>query len=86
MSIDTLIGSLAAILTTIAFFPQALAVIRTRKAEGISLLMYGIFTVGVACWLVYGILIASVPILLANSVTLALALVILVMTWRIRRE
>ena len=73
----TIIGSLAAITTTISFFPQAVKVIRTRDTRSISLLMYCFFTFGVACWLIYGILRRDFPITAANAVTLLLACVIL---------
>ena len=53
----TLIGFIAAILTTFAFVPQVLRVWRTRSTSDISLGMYALFTLGVALWLVYGILI-----------------------------
>lgn len=72
-----LIGTIAALCTTLAFLPQVLHTWRTRDTEGISLTMYATFTTGVALWLVYGVLIASVPIIAANVVTLVLALVIL---------
>jgi MtN3 and saliva related transmembrane protein len=70
-------GYLAAILTTGSFVPQALKTIRSRNTSGISLAMYVIFTIGVAAWLVYGIAIQSWPMILANSVTLGLAVTIL---------
>ena len=76
------IGLFAATLTTAAFLPQALLVLRTRNTEGISLLMYVMFTVGVAGWLTYGILLANLPMILANGITLALALIILVLKVR----
>lgn len=71
-------GFLAAILTTTSFVPQAVKTIRTRNTSGISLAMYVIFTVGVGLWLVYGLLLGSWPMILANTVTLLLALTILV--------
>jgi MtN3 and saliva related transmembrane protein len=76
------LGGLAAILTTLSFAPQALLVIRTRNTAGISLTMYVMFTLGVACWGIYGVLKDSPSILLANIVTFALAAVIL--TFKIR--
>lgn len=76
------IGALAAILTTLSFVPQAILVIRTRRTEGISLTMYAMFTTGVAAWLVYGILLGSIPMIIANTVTLALASIILTIKTR----
>ena len=76
------IGYLAAALTTVAFVPQALHTLRSRDTRGISLAMYAIFTVGVACWLGYGMMLGSWPMILANVVTLALSAAILVLKLR----
>jgi MtN3 and saliva related transmembrane protein len=78
------IGYLAATLTTLAFVPQALHTWRLRSARGISLGMYVVFTIGIALWLLYGVLLGAWPIILANAITLALALSILVMAIRYR--
>ncbi len=76
------IGYLAACLTTLSFLPQALHTFRTRDVSGISLGMYATFTTGVALWLVYGLLVSAWPVVVANAVTLLLALAILVMKLR----
>ncbi len=76
------VGYLAAALTTIAFVPQAWHTWRTRATHGISLGMYSTFTAGVASWLVYGILLGAWPIIVANTITLALALFILALKLR----
>lgn len=80
--LSNLVGYPAAILTTIAFVPQAWHSWRTRDLSGISLPMYALFTLGVAFWLAYGILLGSVPIILANGITLALASLVLVLKIR----
>ncbi|HZK03432.1 MAG TPA: SemiSWEET transporter [Bacteroidaceae bacterium] len=72
-----LFGYIAAFLTSVSFIPQALKTIRTRDTQGISLLMYAIFSTGVLCWFIYGIAMKDLPILLANGVTLCFALIIL---------
>lgn len=76
-----LLGYGAAFLTTAAFVPQALHSWASRDLSGISLSMYSLFTLGVALWLAYGIALDSVPIILANSVTLALASMVLVLKY-----
>ncbi|OGT35317.1 MAG: hypothetical protein A3K00_03005 [Gallionellales bacterium RIFOXYD2_FULL_52_7] len=76
------IGSAAATLTTTAFIPQALKVWHTRHTADISLGMYAMFTLGVALWLAYGILLQAWPIIVANSITLLLAGAVLVMKMR----
>jgi MtN3 and saliva related transmembrane protein len=70
-------GSIGGVLTTICFIPQAIKLIRTRHTEGVSVLMYATFTLGVLFWLVYGIMLNSTPMIVANSVTLALSVTIL---------
>jgi MtN3 and saliva related transmembrane protein len=76
------IGSIAAVLTTASFVPQAWHSFKTRDVSGISLGMYSVFTLGVALWLLYGILLYSWPLMIANSITLVLAAAILVMKLR----
>ncbi len=71
------IGFLAAILTTVAFVPQALKTIESRDTSSISLWMYVIFTAGVFLWLIYGLAIVNYPVILANIVTFLLAATIL---------
>jgi MtN3 and saliva related transmembrane protein len=77
-----LLGYGAAVLTTVAFIPQAWQTWKTRRAEGVSLSMYCIFATGVAMWLAYGVLLGSTPVIVANAITLALALFIMVMKIR----
>ncbi len=74
---NDLVGYPAAALTTIAFLPQAWKSWQTRDMSGISLPMYALFTLGVAFWLLYGILLRSAPIIIGNGITLALASVVL---------
>ncbi len=73
------VGTIAATLTTLAFIPQAYHSYKTRDMSGISLPMYTVFTLGVAMWLTYGILKHDWPIIIANIITLALSLMILVL-------
>jgi MtN3 and saliva related transmembrane protein len=84
MTLTDIVGTLAAVLTTISFLPQALHTFRTKDVRGISLGMYSAFTLGVALWLVYGLLLDAWPVVVANCVTLALASAILVMKLRYR--
>ena len=77
MQFFTFLGYVAAVLTTISFVPQALLIIKTKDTKGISLPMYILFTIGVACWLLYGIYFGMIPVIIANFITLALEIVIL---------
>jgi MtN3 and saliva related transmembrane protein len=72
-----MIGYLAATLTTASFLPQAILTIRTKDTESLSLSMYSLFTLGVFCWLIYGLYIWNKAIIFANAITLVLAASIL---------
>ncbi len=80
----TWIGIAAAILTTVAFAPQAIQAWRSRSTRDVSLAMFSMMVAGIALWLVYGLLIDDLPLILANAVTLLLAGAILVAKIRFR--
>jgi MtN3 and saliva related transmembrane protein len=79
MSIEILVSAAAATLTTAAFVPQALHIIRHKETRAISLFMYVSFATGVALWLLFGTLIGNWPIIVSNAITLVLALAIIAM-------
>ena len=76
------VGSTAAFCTTVSFLPQLVRVWRRKQAEDISLTMFLLFCLGLCCWLIYGIGLHSMPMIMANAVTLVLALAILVLKLR----
>lgn len=76
------IGLIAGTLTTIAFFPQLLKIWQTQSAKDVSLVMIVTFSFGVFLWIVYGVAIGAMPIVVANVVTLTLAILILVLKIR----
>ena len=71
------IGYIAASLTTISFLPQVILTLKTKNTQSISLSMYIIFVAGTSCWLAYGILLQSTPMVLANLVTVLLSSIVL---------
>jgi MtN3 and saliva related transmembrane protein len=78
------IGSLAAACTTLCWVPQAVKIIREKQTQGISLVTQSVFTVGLALWLAYGLLLTNWPLMLANAVTLVFSLTILALKVRYR--
>ena len=82
MQLADWIGSIAATLTTVSFIPQVWKVWQTSHTHDISLGMYIAFTGGVALWLLYGILLGSWPIIIANTITFCLAGAVLIMKIR----
>jgi len=69
-----ILGLIAATCTTFAFIPQVYKVWQEKSAKDISLTMYLILTLGLVLWLIYGINIESLPVILANGITLVLVL------------
>ncbi|NEQ29373.1 MAG: hypothetical protein F6K28_62735 [Microcoleus sp. SIO2G3] len=68
---------MAGTLTTIAFLPQLIKTWRTQSAKDLSFSWLVTFSLGVSLWLLYGILIRSLPVIVSNAVTLLLTLIIL---------
>lgn len=79
MSTTTILGYFAGFLTTVSFLPQVVKTWKSRSASDLSLGMFSVFSVGVMCWLVYGLLLQETPMIFWNAVTLVLALAIMVM-------
>jgi len=77
MNVD-IFGYFAAILTTVAFLPQLIKTLKTKKADDVSLTTLIMFIIGVLSWIIYVYKISSTPILIANLITLILNLLILI--------
>ena len=80
----TSVGLIAGFLTTLAFVPQVLKIYRSKSADDVSLLAFSAFTVGVALWILYGVMQAEIAIVLWNTITLGLAAAILAMKVKYR--
>ncbi len=78
MDYITALGYIAGTLTTVAFIPQLVKVWKTRRTRDISLIMFAVISSGIFLWLIYGLLINSLPIIAANLVTFIIALTILI--------
>lgn len=81
----TIIGLMAGALTTVAYLPQVIKILRSRSSGDISLLMVSFNCSGVFLWLVYGLFIRSMPVIAANSVSLILMCFVLVLTIKHRQ-
>jgi MtN3 and saliva related transmembrane protein len=77
-----IIGFLAAFLTTAAYVPQMVKVLRHRQTAHLSLGMYSLITLGIGFWFLYGVMIESPSVMLANGITFIMAAIILTMKIR----
>ncbi len=82
MNYITVIGLLAGTCTIISFFPQVIKTAKTKKTKDISLAMYAVLAAGLFIWIIYGVLTNNFPIILANSISFILAVIILVLKIR----
>lgn len=72
-----IIGIAAALCTTAAFAPQAYKIYKEKSAKEVSLTMYLVMLTGLILWLIYGIVINSISIKLANTVSIGLVVMII---------
>jgi MtN3 and saliva related transmembrane protein len=70
------VGTVAALCTTLCWLPQTIHILRKKRTEGVSLVTQSVFSLGVALWLAYGLLLGSWPLIIANLTTLFLSLTI----------
>ena len=73
-----IIGLTAACFTTISFMPQVYKIWKYKSSDGISLSMYLFMLTGVILWFLYGVLIESVSVILANLIAAILQIIIFI--------
>lgn len=73
----TILGTLAAVCTTIAFLPQTLQIIKTKQCKDLSLMSYVIYVIGLLAWLLYGIGINDYILIVGQIISLVIALLII---------
>ncbi len=77
-----IIGLIAGICTTASFLPQVIKTMRTKETKDLSVTMYLVLAAGIFLWIIYGILIESLPVISANAVSFVLAIIILILKIR----
>ena len=75
----TIIGFIAAFLTTFAFLPQSIKTIKTKETKDISLTTLIMIEFGLISWLIYGLMTGSMPVIAANTVSIVIMSIILVL-------
>ena len=77
MKLVTLLGFAAAAISTSGFLPQVTKGFVTRKMDDVALWQPILLTTGMTLWLIYGVLLAEMPIIIANSIAIAFNLIII---------
>ncbi|MDE1161213.1 MAG: SemiSWEET transporter [Acidobacteriaceae bacterium] len=86
LSIYDLFGYTAAICNAVSFVPQLLRVYRLKSAQGVSFSTFAMYSFGSLCWVIYGVHAHSMPVLLANALTLLLSTCIAILKMRYDRR
>ena len=81
LCVAELIGYAAAFCGTASLIPQIVKLWKERSAKAISATMYLIYTLGVVLWLIYGLMLNSTPLIIAEIITLVLSIAILIMKY-----
>jgi len=84
IDIYEIVGLLAALLTTASFVPQVYKTWKSKSADSLSLTMYLVFFVGIVLWLIYGIHLKSLAMIVANSITAVLSLLLIIFKLRFK--
>jgi MtN3 and saliva related transmembrane protein len=79
------VGLLAAVLTTYSFLPQVYKTWKNKDVSAFSLTTFTLFSIGIVCWLIYGIYKESLSMILANSITMVSSFVILLLIIKYRK-
>lgn len=82
VSLVTVIGIVASICTGVSMVPQLVKLIKEKKADDISVFMLLVLFVGVGCWVAYGILKKDWIIIISNSFSFVVNIVLTILTIR----
>jgi MtN3 and saliva related transmembrane protein len=77
LPIQEIIGYVAGICTAISFLPQTIRTIKTQDVNGLSLLSYVIYAIGLLSWIIYGAYLNSLQMMIFNTPAFIFALIII---------
>ncbi len=77
MDVSTALGLTAGALTTLAYLPQVVKTWKSKSTKDISTGMFVALCLGLLMWIFYGFSISSMPVIVANIVSLVLVFIVL---------
>jgi MtN3 and saliva related transmembrane protein len=80
-----LVGIVSSVLTAVSMLPQLIKVIREKDAENVSIVMLSVLLAGLAMWIYYGVLIKDLIIIVSNSFSVLLNVVLLFCAFRFKK-
>ena len=82
----TIIGFVAGMLTAVSMLPQVIKTFKEKKAEDVSILMLVVLLTGVGLWIYYGVQKNDVPIIISNSISLTINLIMIFLRFKYRKN
>lgn len=79
-----MVGYLAGICVSVCFLPQTLKTLRSKEVSGLSAISYGVYSLGILSWVVYGFYLGSVQMVVFNTISLCFAFPIFIMILKYR--
>jgi len=73
------IGSLAALLSTVAMTPQVIKIHKTKNTRDLSLMAFVVLSCAIFLWFIYGLLIMALPVIIGNTLGFILTIYIVIM-------
>jgi len=86
MEIKTIIGISAGILTAISALPQIAKLLKDKKAQDVSPMMYFVLLAGNALWCYYGLLLEELPIVITNAFSALCDLAMIILNYRYSKK
>ena len=86
MQFETIVGVVASIATASSLLPQLIKILKEKKAEAISLAMLLVLFIGLAAWIYYGILKKDWIIIISNSFSIVINILIAIFSIKYKKK
>lgn len=86
MDFISIIGFVAGALTAISMLPQVIKTINEKKADDVSVMMLVVLLSGVSLWIYYGVARKDFPIVISNSISLSINVLMIILRFKYRKK
>lgn len=83
---ETVIGTIAGILTSVSMIPQLIKVLKEKDVENLSWGMIAVLLTGVSLWVIYGIMKNELPIILSNGFSILVNTILLIYYFKYKEQ
>jgi MtN3 and saliva related transmembrane protein len=86
MTLITIVGIAASVLTATSMMPQLIKILRNKEAESVSIMMLAVLFAGLATWIWYGILIDDIMIVISNSFSMLINILTVLFSIKYKKQ